>query len=295
MNLTQRWCSRRLPSSPRARAAAGARSQRSRMVLPTPVAGAVVPGGLDQQPADVAVAGLGDRPLGCVMLPEEYSAGHQPDEGADGVAGEPVPVADLDGQREPGQGADPAQAAQPAHERGELAVGGHLLDRGVEPVPAGLDRQHGLVVGVEGQPGRPRGQLRQRLVAQPGVVLAGPGRRRRSRRSRGAAAASTAGAGPASDHRGSPPGPGPDPGRLPGRRVGIATAVISSSRSSRARWTASLASVLTRSPAGRCSLRRRRDLAPDPGRGQRPVQPEPGRAGLVGHRHRARQTLHPGP
>ena len=80
--------------------------------------------------------------------------GDQADEGADGVAGEPVPVADLDREREPGQGADPAQAPQPAHQRGELAVGGHLLDRGVEPVPAGLDRQHGLVVGVEGQPGR---------------------------------------------------------------------------------------------------------------------------------------------
>ena len=34
MNVTHRWCSRRLPSSPRARAAAGARSHRSRMVLP---------------------------------------------------------------------------------------------------------------------------------------------------------------------------------------------------------------------------------------------------------------------
>ena len=35
LNLTHRWCSRRLPSSPRARAAAGARSHRSRMVFPT--------------------------------------------------------------------------------------------------------------------------------------------------------------------------------------------------------------------------------------------------------------------
>jgi len=42
-------------------------------------------------------------------------------------------------------------------------------------------------------------------------------------------------------------------------------------------------------------LARRRDLAPDPHRGQRPVQTEPGRAGLIGHRHRAWQGLHPGP
>ena len=80
-------------------------------------------------------------------------AGDQPDEGADGVAGEPVPVADLDGQREPGQGADPAQAAQPAHQRGELGVGGHLCDRGVESVAAGQGGQDRVVVVVEGQPG----------------------------------------------------------------------------------------------------------------------------------------------
>ena len=42
-------------------------------------------------------------------------------------------------------------------------------------------------------------------------------------------------------------------------------------------------------------LRRRHDLAPDPRRHQRPIQPEPGRPGLIGHRHRPRQTHHPGP
>ena len=36
--------------------------------------------------------------------------------------------------------------------------------------------------------------------------------------------------------------------------LGTDTAVNSSSRSSRARWTASLASVLTRSPDGRCNF-----------------------------------------
>ena len=76
----------------------------------------------------MGVAGLGDRSLH-PGLARGVLAGHQPDERADGVAGEPVPVADLDGQREPGQGADPTQASQPAHHRGELAVRGHLLDR----------------------------------------------------------------------------------------------------------------------------------------------------------------------
>ena len=90
--------------------------------------------------------------------------------------------------------------------------------------------------------------------------------------------------------RARPRGPGPGPGRPPARSVGTRTATISSIRSSRASSSASRASVLTRSPAGRTQLRRRRDLAADPRRGQRPGQPEPGRAGLIGHRHRPRQA-----
>ncbi|WKV16522.1 hypothetical protein LP422_22820 [Janibacter limosus] len=92
-------------------------------------------------------------------LPEEYSLGTEPDEGTDAVAGEPVPVADLDRQGEPGQGAHPAQAPEPVDHVGELAVSGHLLDRDVESVAACPDRQHGLVIGVEGQPGGTTGQL----------------------------------------------------------------------------------------------------------------------------------------
>src|SRR5215207_5832383 len=76
------------------------------------VACAVVPGGLDEQSADVAVAGLGDRPLGSGGT-RGALRGDQADEGADAVAGEPVPVADLDGQLEPGQRADATQASQP--------------------------------------------------------------------------------------------------------------------------------------------------------------------------------------
>ena len=70
------------------------------------VAGPVVPGGLDEQPAGVAVAGLGDRPLR-PGGPGGVLAGHQSDERADGVPGEPVPVTDLDRQGEPGQGRRP--------------------------------------------------------------------------------------------------------------------------------------------------------------------------------------------
>ena len=101
-------------------------------------------------------------------------AGDEADERADGVAGEPVPVADLDRKGEPGQGAHSAQASQSSHQWGELGVGGHLADRVVEPVPASLDRQDVVVVGVERQTGRTALELRQRFVAQPDVVLPGP-------------------------------------------------------------------------------------------------------------------------
>lgn len=45
--------------------------------------------------------------------------------------------------------------------------------------------------------------------------------------------------------------------------------------------------------AGTLQLRGRRDLAPDPDRGQVPSQAVAGRARLVGHRPRARQPSHP--
>ena len=47
--------------------------------------------------------------------------------------------------------------------------------------------------------------------------------------------------------------------------------------------------------AGRADqLRRGSHLTGDPCRGQRPGQSEPGRASLVGHRHRAGQIIQPG-
>jgi len=70
----------------------------------------VVPGCIDQKPAGVGVAGLGDRPRDR-LCPEECALGTSPEVGADAGAGEPVPVADLDGQRERGQGGDATQDA----------------------------------------------------------------------------------------------------------------------------------------------------------------------------------------
>ena len=142
-------------------------------------------------------------------------------------------------------------------------VRGHRGDRRVEPVPARLDAEHRVVVGLEGQLRAP--SVVEALPPQPRVVRRRSRPGRRSRRSPGAAAAWTTGAGPASDRRGSPPGPGPGPGPPPARRSGTATAVTSSSRSSRARCTASLASVLTRSPRAAAT-----STAPRPRTGSRP-------------------------
>lgn len=91
----------------------------------------------------------------------------------------PVPIADRDRERERerGQGADAAQAAQPAHDRGELGLGGHDGDLCIQPVASSLDLQDRIVVRLEGHPGR-RGAEPESVPAdltQPGIVLGGPG------------------------------------------------------------------------------------------------------------------------
>lgn len=94
-------------------------------------------------------------------------------------------------------------------------------------------------------------------------------------------------AGPASDHRGSPHEPAPDPARLLDPRWGTATCVTSSNRGSRARRTASLASVLTRSSDGRCNF------ASIP-RGAGPPRPRgvgTARPGMVRHHRRLPRIL----
>ena len=93
--------------------------RRRRLVPPGPqgqagpVRLAVVPGRLDQQPAGVGVPGLGDRPLGAFRT-RGALGGHQPQVGADAAAGEPLPVTDLDREREAGQRGDAPQTRQPS-------------------------------------------------------------------------------------------------------------------------------------------------------------------------------------
>jgi hypothetical protein len=203
--------------------------------------------------------------------------------------GEPASVADLDGQREPGQGADTTQAAQPAHHRSELGVRCHHRDRLIESVPACLNGDHGVVVGLEGDL---KCRLLEPLPTQPRVVRADP------RLATGV-----------DDHLAQEQLGQPVP-----RSHQVTAAVItgtnrsgallvdcrdrnrvnSSSPSSRARWTASLASVvpLRHMVAATCSARRPRTESPPR------TTTGPHRTRLARphrHRDRARQIPEPGP
>ncbi len=241
----------------------------------------------------MGVAGLGDRPLNA-RRPRGMLAGHQTDEGTDGAAGEPVPVADLDRECEPGQGADPTQTSESVHHVGELRVARHLADRGVEPIPTSFDRQDVLVVGVEGQPGRTAVQLRERLVSQPGVVLPGP---------RLAAVVDD----PVTQQQLRHPVPGPHQvaaAVLTGTDQVAGGLLVHSGDRHRGDLVESqqpgqvdrvLGVGLDPIPGRLLQLRRRRDHASDPRHTQVSLKTETGRAGLVGHRHRTRQPLDPGP
>lgn len=77
--------------------------------------------------------------------------GDQAQVGPDRAAGQPGPVADLDGQGERGQGGHCAQAAQPPHYRGELRIGGHRRDCRIDAIPAISAGQHRVECVVMGQ------------------------------------------------------------------------------------------------------------------------------------------------
>ena len=221
-----------------------------------------MPGGFDQQSAGVAVAGLGDPPWNGVA--RGVLARHQPEVGADRAPGQPVPVADLDGQPERGQRRDPAQAAQP-------------VTTGVNSLSA--------AIAVIASSSRSRRSTAASMVRRPSrTPAAAPGRRTAGR----AARVRDPGPGlpavvddplPQQQFRHPVPGrhqipaavfAGPDqiPGRFlarrsapPPRRSGRGAAAGPDAAASRA-------SVLTRSPARALQLRRRRHQTLDAGRGQ---------------------------
>jgi hypothetical protein len=87
----------------------------------------------------VGVADLRDRALP-TSLAGGVLGGHQPDEGHELLCPpEAAEVADLDDERERGQGVDPAQAAQPCHELAPGLLLGLLGDHAFERLDAAVD------------------------------------------------------------------------------------------------------------------------------------------------------------
>jgi len=208
-----------------------------------------MPGGLDQQAAGVAVAGLGDPALGSRRTRRVFG-GHQPEVGADRTSNKAIPVAAFAGQPESGQRRDPAQTSQPGHHRvnTELAAISAMLYRG----------------GYGGPPQTPwHPALRRRPAADPAwgrCATASTVRAcrstpfRRSTQFLGVEAVSRRDAGQTLGPRAHPREPAPGLGPLPVPCWGIVTSAISPKCNTRARCRASRVSVLTRSPVGRCSF-----------------------------------------
>src|SRR6266498_1971779 len=108
-----------------------------------------VPGRLDQQPADVRVADLGDRALPA-LLAAGALRGDEADEGHELGSGlEAIEVADLGDERERGQGVDPTQATQPADERPPRLLLGGLADRLLQLLDSRVDEIDRVHVAVE--------------------------------------------------------------------------------------------------------------------------------------------------
>ena len=194
--------------------------------------------------------------------------------------------------------ANPVSVLTPRKHPSRCTIGVHSTQRPWPSIAASrrsrraLTTQHRLVVGIEGDL---EGQWTPKDCRRNQASCRRSTPSRRSRRCPGAARAWRAGGVPASGHCGRPHGPAPDRGRPPAPPLGTATAVTSPRRNNRARSIASRVIGLHPITRRALQLRRCRDHAPDPGRVQRPRQPEPGRPGLIGHRHRSRSLRDPGP
>jgi len=108
-----------------------------------------MPGSLDQQSADVAVADLADRALPAALA-GGVLRGHQADERHELLcAAEAAEVADLGRKTESAEGVNAAQAAQPADQLTPGPLLGRLPDRLLQLADASVDEIDGVQVAVE--------------------------------------------------------------------------------------------------------------------------------------------------
>ena len=248
---------------------------------------AVVPGGLDQQPAGVPGAGLGDRPEPA-LLPGRVLAWDQPDVAHQLLgAGEPLEVADLGAQPDRGQRVDAAQAPQPADLHAPTA-----------------SRAASRRSRARARRGGARARRSRRCASSSVACAAGQSERRSSPATRGGARVHAC----------------PSSNRIPWRsssfesrcrqRIrsirtasrartrsrsasssapGTRTACSLPASSNRTRCSASRRSVLTRSPAARGILLGAATTHSTPRPRELARQPVAGRPGLIRDPHRPRQ------
>src|SRR5439155_23992623 len=131
----------------------------------------VVPGGLDQQPAGVARAGLGDVAAvallaGGVLRRRQAEEAHQLARG-----GEAAQVAELGEQPERGDRGDAAKTAQPAHRVAPRLTRGDVVELVVE---RGELRVEAVEVGEHVLQRRLSERIAEALAADPRLVGLGP-------------------------------------------------------------------------------------------------------------------------
>src|SRR5450756_1092477 len=135
----------------------------------------LVVGRLDQQPAGVVVAGLGDRALPA-SLTRGGLRGNQAQVGHErGRSLETGEVADLGDKPDGGQRVDAAQAAQARDQLAEAVVSGPLVDLPLERLDPAVKQVAGQQVVIEGGllGGLLEGLLAEPLQARQGPALAG--------------------------------------------------------------------------------------------------------------------------
>jgi len=137
------------------------------------VVATVLPGRLDEQPANMGIPRFSD-PAQESGLARGILQGHQANEGPDGLACQPVPIFNLDRQRQPGQCGDSPQASWASDHRGDGRVRGEVLDEGVEPVEASNGLGDSLAIGIERCSERPIPD--SAVLPQPGVEFGRPRR-----------------------------------------------------------------------------------------------------------------------
>ncbi len=225
---------------------------------------------LDEQPAGVGGAGLGDlaQPTGVARA---VLGRDQADIGGQRVGMlKAAPVTDLGAPPERGQGVDPAQTPPPRDRRRPQAFRRRPFELAADVLAA---REQDVVrVQVVGM-GDPRGRVIALLVAEPVAVLERPALAGPGDLALAATRTSPAGAARASGQRAGPHGSAPDPATALALQWGSRRTASRPAANSRASRIASRLSVLIRSPGRRSMFPGQQTAIPIPSARARRTSP----------------------